>query len=126
MLSGMLFSTSAVSVGAVGLNRNYTAYSLPRLKGNAYTPVHEKSTSRNFIENTVTAISNASFVYCWAINDGQKKISKKYKAGPGTGTAKIDFTKDGYNKQKVQVGLGLENYQSVGHYAFVTGYVNLY
>lgn len=119
MLSGILISTSIVPVHA----QDYSAYSLPRLKKSKYTPIHDKKTDLNYIENEVTVLEKADYVNSWAITTGNKKISKKYKQGPGTGSKMIYFTDNQYAKKKAEVGMGLQNRASVTYYAFVAGKV---
>lgn len=105
---------------------NYTGYVLKRFKGNNYTGIHTKKTSRDYITNRVTAITNAPRgVNFWAVNVNKNAISKKYNQKVGN-TTQIKFTKSGYNRAGVQVGMGMENARSSKDYGWVSGVLTIH
>lgn len=117
----MISGTPAIAQAA-----SYQGYSLPRLKGNKYTSLHDKTKDNDYIKNEVTALTDATYVNTWAVTSNNKKISNKYKQGVGTGNKKINFS-SGYNLDKGdEVGLGIQNYNSSSSYAWVSGEVNFY
>lgn len=102
----------------------YTGYVLKIGKANTYTSVHSKTTKKGYIENEVTAMTDASYANFWAINSSKDIISNKYKQGLNTGNIQIKFTTSGYKKVGAQVGMAMENYYVSTTRGFVSGTVD--
>lgn len=124
----VLMASLMIVEGSSGLAQaatsNYIAYSLPRLNGNKYTSLHDKTTNDDYVENEVTAVTDTTYVNCWAVTSGNKKISNKYKQGVGTGKKKLNFTSDYNLDRKDEAGLGMENYETSYSFAWVSGKVD--
>lgn len=111
---------------AIAQASSYQGYSLPRLKGNKYTSLHDKTKDDDYIKNKITALTDTTYVNTWAVTSGNDSISNKYKQGVGTGEKTLYFTSGNNLSKGDEVGLGMENYQNSTSYAWVSGEVNFY
>lgn len=117
----------SLAISLFGINvmaATYEGYTLPARQGNNYTGTHSKTTTNNYITNTVNDLENTDEVTFWACNSSEDQISGDYDQKLSN-TSTIKFNKSGYNKVGKEIILGMEN---ANYYwvdvAFVAGTVN--
>lgn len=112
-----ILSVSAVSAAG------YVGYKLPAMQGNNYTGAHSKTSTANYITNTLENVEGTDTVTFWANNSSKRQISNDYDQKKGN-TSNIKFTTDGYAAKGTQIILGMENASWSLSTAFCAGTVN--
>lgn len=112
-----ILSVSAVSAAG------YVGYKLPAMQGNNYTSAHSKTSTANYITNTLENVEGTDTVTFWANNSSKRQISNDYDQKKGN-TSNIKFTTDGYAAKGKEIILGMENASWSLSTAFCAGTVN--
>lgn len=103
---------------------SYVAYSLPRLKGDNYTNVHDKQTNDNYIKNQVTALDNTDSADFWVVTQDGTRISDNYNQKVTNYPITINFRPTIHKYKGDQIKMGMQNARLSTGYAFVSGKVD--